>query len=446
MRKLSFTILVSSCVLGQVYAQETAPAVKLSHKEAVKIGLEKNVILNQQKNTLFSRQVQKNQSIAAFTPNLYLQGQVYRKEGQQQNPENGNFEDLTIDNANASLNAELTIFNGFSRINTLNQNIQLFRSQSSLVQRTQQDVIFNVTSQYLQVLLDQELLKIAEENHKTQQVVLDQLNEQVALGSKAESEKYTQDAQVKNMELIALRARVTLENDKALLTQTLQLDPALPFEAAFPDFQDEYSLGNLVLDSLYKVALENRADLKQQDFLTKANRWAYKNASNGYYPSITLFASYGSNYYSLLAPSFKDQFWDQNPNLIYGVSFNVPIYDRFQTRSARVINKVTYENSKLERDNLEKTIKIDVQRALNNYRAAIQAYRASQAQFQAGELALKTQQESFLLGVSDQVALAQANQTYVQAAASKAQAEVTLVFQNVLLNYALGTLKFEDIQ
>jgi outer membrane protein len=444
MKKINFVILLS-CVLGHVYGQETTSVIKLTHKEAVKIGLEKNVVFNQEKNTLFSRQVQKNQSIAAFTPNLYVQGQVFRKEGQQQNPENGDFEDLTIDNANASLNAELTIFNGFSRINTLNQNLHLFRSQSSMVQRTEQDVIFNVTSQYLQVLLDQELLRIAEENHRTQQIVLDQLNEQVVLGAKAESEKYTQDAQVKNMELTALRARVTLDNDKAILSQTLQLDPAVPFEVTFPDFQDNYSLGNVVLDSLYTVALENRADLKQQDFLMKANRMAYKNASSGYYPRITAFANYGSNYYSLLAPPFKDQFWDQNPNFVYGVSFYLPIYDRLQTRSTRVINKVTYENSKLERDNLEKTIKIDVQRAHNNYQAAIQAYRASQAQFQAGELALKTQQESFLLGVSDQVALAQANQIYVQAASSKAQAEVTLVFQNVLLNYALGTLKFDDI-
>jgi outer membrane protein len=445
MKKISFAILIS-CVLGQVCAQETAPVIKLSHQDAVKIGLDKNLDLNQQKNTLFARQVQKNQSIAAFTPNLYIQGQAARNEGQQQNPENGNFEDLTVDNVGASLNAELTLFNGFNRINTLNQNVQLFRSQSSMVQRTEQDVIFNVTSQYLQVLLDQELLKIAEENHKTQQVVLAQLDEQVALGSKAESEKYTQDAQVKNMELIALRARVTLDNDKALLAQTLQLDPAIPFEVTFPDFQDEYSLENIVLDSLYTLALENRADLKQQDYLMKANRWAYKGASNGYYPRVTLFANYGTVYYSTFKSPFKDQFWDQNPNLTYGVSFFIPIYDRFLTRTTRVINKVTYENSKLQRDNLEKTIKIDVQRAHNNYRAAIQAYHASQAQFHAGELALKTQQESFLLGVSDQVALAQANQTYVQAAASKAQAEVTLVFQNVLLNYALGTLKFEDIQ
>jgi outer membrane protein len=98
----------------------------------------------------------------------------------------------------------------------------------------------------------------------------------------------------------------------------------------------------------------------------------------------------------------------------------------------------------LQRDNLEKTVKIDVKRAYNNYLAAIKAYNASQVQYQAGELALRTQQESFILGVSSQVTLAQANQTFVLGAASKAQAEVTLMFQKYLLEYAIGTLRFEE--
>jgi outer membrane protein TolC len=92
------------------------------------------------------------------------------------------------------------------------------------------------------------------------------------------------------------------------------------------------------------------------------------------------------------------------------------------------------------KDNLEKTIKIDVRRAYNNYMTAVESYEASQIQYRAGELAFRTQQESFILGISAQVAVALANQTFVQAASSKAQAEITLVFQKMLLDYALGTL------
>jgi outer membrane protein len=311
--------------------------------------------------------------------------------------------------------------------------------------------VYDVSTQYLQVLLDQELLRIATENHRVQDVLLSQLREQVNLGARAEADLYTQDAQVRNMEVTALQSKVTLENDKAILAQTLQLDPEIAVELEFPVMENSMDVTTMHLDSLYAVALANREDLKQAEYQAKANMFAHRASSNGFYPSLSFFASYGSQYNSSLTENplfgnFSNQFTTAFPNFSYGVSITIPIFDRMVTRNTRVFNRVVYENSKLTRDNVEKTIKIDVKRTYNNYLTAIQSNEASQVQAQAGELALKTQQESFILGVASQVALAQANQTYVQAAASQAQAQVTLLFQQMLLEYALGTLRVDSFQ
>ena len=433
-------------------AQIDATVSKLTYKEAVKIALEKNVNLNQQKNLLYSRQVSRNAAIAALGPNLFINGGGSRNIGQQPNPENGNLENLTIDNFGTSINAQVTIFNGLSRVNLLHSAANQFKAQTAFVSRTEQDVIYNVTIQYLQVLLDQELLRIAQENYNAQKAVLDQIREVVSLGARAEADLYNQDAQTKNMEVTALRARVTLENDKATLAQTLQLDPSIPVEVIRPQTSEVLTVPlNMSLDSLYTIALQTRQDLKQLNYQVDANNYTYRASAAGFYPNVTLGASYGSNYYSSLKDnptygSFNNQFITVFPNTTFQVNFNIPIFGRLANRNQRAFNKVTYDNSILQRDNLEKTIKIDVQRAFKNYHAAIESYNAGIAQLQSGELALKTQQESFLLGVANQVTLAQANQTYVQAAASKAQAEVTLLFQAILLEYALGTLKFDNIQ
>ena len=128
------------------------------------------------------------------------------------------------------------------------------------------------------------------------------------------------------------------------------------------------------------------------------------------------------------------------------MNLSIPIFDRLATRSTRVLNKVTYDNSVLQLENVKKTVKIEVKRTYANYMTAVEAYKASQVQFQAGELALKTQQESFVLGVASQVTLAQANQTFVLAAASKAQAEITMAFQQMLMDYAIGILKVDSFK
>ncbi len=446
--KKSIVVVLGLMMTGStmvVCAQEERASEELTYAQAVRVALKNNVTLNQEKNNLFSSQVQKNQSIAAFLPAVQIRGSAVHTDGQQPNPDGGELLDLSVDNVNASVEAGLTLFNGFNRINTYRQGTNLFRAQMANVRRTEQDVVSNVSTQYMQVMLDQELLRIAEETYNAQKALLDRLKEQVRLGARAESDLYTQEAQVSNLEVTALQAKIALENDKALLAQTLQLDPAIQFAVQLPDRPVALDLTEISLDSLYQVALKNREDLRRAEFQAEANMHAYRASISGYLPSLTLFASYGSQYISTLKEvpgygSFGNQLANVFPSTSYGVNVTIPLFDRLVTRSTRVSNKVTYENAVLLKENLEKSIKIDVRRTYNNYLTAIQSYRASQVQFRAGELALKTQEESLILGVVSPVDLALATQTYVQGAASKAQAEITLMFQRILLEYALGTL------
>ncbi len=427
------------------FSQETA---LLTFNEAVKIAMEKNVTLNTQKNQLFSNQARKLQGYANYLPNLNAQGFAQRTDGLQIDPTTGQGGNITSDYVQANVNANYTIFNGLNRINTLKQNNLQFDAQTSLVERTKQDVIFNVASQYLQVLLDQELLRIAQENLQTQKVVLEQMQGLVDAGVRATADLYTQDAQVKNLEVTKLRATVALENDRALLAQTLQADPAIHFEVVTPDWNNEYNLDyiqKMSLDSLYAVAVERRADLKQQKFNVEAFRHGMRANTSGYMPTVTLFGSYGSTFFSANPAAFDEQFKRLNPQTSYGVNLTIPIFDRLQTHTLRATGRVNYDNAKLTEENLVKTIKIDVKRVYQNFLSAVESYKASQVQYQAGELALKTQQESYQLGVSTQVALALANQIFVQGAASKAQAEVTLIFQRILLEYAVGSLNIDNL-
>lgn len=440
--RIVFTLCLFALSLA-VVAQDSAATV-LTFEEAVKIGLKKNVTYNQQKNQLMVNEAQRLNSIGNFMPNVNVTGNYTHQSGQQQTV-TGELLDLETDYFGAQLNANLTIFNGLRNVTSISQTNNQVLAQTYLLKRGSQDVVSLVANQYLQVLLDQELLKIAEENLKTQQALLDQMQGFFDVGSRAITDVHSQDALLKTAQVAVIRARSTLVNDKALLAQTLQIDPTYPMAVVYPEFNKnlgDYS--TFSMDSLISIATQNRADLKQMEHQVKANRYASMSAASGYLPSITAFANYGSFYYSLISENFNTQIETVNPSLQYGLNLTIPIFSRFQTRAQRAQAKVTYENSKLNQENLEKTVNIEVKRAYNNLLNAMEGYQASLSQFQAGELALKTQQESYELGISSQVALAQANQTYVLGAASKAQAEVTLLFQKILLEYSLGTLNVED--
>jgi outer membrane protein len=455
MKRIVF-ILVTAVISANTIAQGQQPVGgKLSFDEALKIGLNNNVTYRIEQNTLESRAAQRLQGYGLYLPSVNASGFVQRTEGLQIDPTTGSAINVSSDFIQGNVTANYTIFNGFNRINTIRQNNNLFNAQNSLVKRAKQDVVFTVSSQYLQVLLDQELLRIAEENLATQKVVLDQINGFVSVGARAEADLYTQDALLKNAQVTYLRAKMTLENDRAALMQTLQLDPAVQIEVtrANLDLSPTY-FNSMSLDSLYKIAETHRQDLQQQENLVDAGKFGKRASAGGYFPTLSAFVSYGSTYFASNSwrsngdiprpPTFSNQFWDMNPSLSYGLSLQIPIFDRFLTRTNRVIARNSFNNAILQRDNLMKGIKIDVQRSYQNYLNAIESYNAAMVQFQAGELALKTQQESYNLGIASQVELAQATQTFVQAASSRAQAEVTLFFQKVLLEYALGTLRVEE--
>ena len=422
----------------------------LTFREAVKIALDNSINLNQQQNQLYINQSQKLQAQSQYLPSVAINGFGQRTDGQQISPLTGQGEDVTSDQFRASINASLSLFNGFSRINSLKQANYTFEAQNNAVERARQDVIFNVANQYLQVLLDEELLRIANENLESQRKLHDQINGFYEAGMRPVTDLYTQEAQVKNFEVQVIRSENTLRNDKSILAQTLQLDPVMEFVLERPEWDvkaDEFNQINL--DDLYAIASQNRSDLKQAEFTKRSTKYGYKSTLSGYMPSLDLFAGYGSQYFSRGEDgedSFKTQFVDLNPALSYGFQFSIPLFDRFVTKTNRVTNRIRYENAEYNYQNLEKTVKIDVQRAYQNYLGAIKNYTFSQSQYKAAELSYRTQKESFDLDVANQLELAQANQLYVQAQASLVQAELSLMFQSILLDYNLGTLKFEDIR
>jgi outer membrane protein len=206
--KRVLVVLIILSPLGLVWAQESS--TKLTFEEAVVIGLQRNVILNQQKNQLEVTQAQKLNAVGNYMPNLNVTGSFQRQEGQQANTTNGNLEDLTTDYVGAQLNAGLTVFNGFRNYNTLTQSNNQLMAQGYLIKRSSQDVVSLVANQYLQVLLDQELVRIAEENLRTQNTILEQMQGFYEVGSRPITDVYDQDALAKTAQVLLIRAKNTM--------------------------------------------------------------------------------------------------------------------------------------------------------------------------------------------------------------------------------------------
>lgn len=434
---LILSFLISSPVLGQEV---------ITFSKAVNIALQNNVTLEQAKNQQLVLQANKNSRIASLGPSLSANARGWRVIGNQFIEQEGRvINDAATDNFSASLNAEMVLFGGLENQYRLSSSSAALESQIHTIQRTRQDVIRDVANQYLQVLLDQQLLMIATENLQTQQTQLKQINQMVELGSRAPVDSVLQESQVKQAELRLLRAQNRLMNDKLQLAQLLLIDPEEEFALAEPELDDDLLLSNVLSEEeMINMALKNRGDYQSALQSEKTMTYNLKAARSNYFPTLAAFFSTGSFYSNASVSEFSTQF-DGNLRTIYGLNLSIPIFNGLQRYSNDVQAKVQNLNAELRTKELNNRIKSQVISAVQNYKDAKLSYQAARTSLEASQLSFKLEEERYNLGATDLVQYALANQNLVQAKSDFATAYYTLGFQEILMKYALGTLTPEDI-
>lgn len=450
-KDILLAVAFATLTTAGLHAQELQqPPAKLTFREAVKIGLNNNVNLQQQKNQFAYTEVNKNSTMLQLGPTIQLNGSAYRNDGNSFNQNRGEVVNGVIDYVNGSISANMPIINGLYQFNTYRQARSANEAQLHQVARSSQDVIRDVSNQYLTCLLDYQLIKIDMQNVSTQQTQYDQIKAQVEVGAKAEADLYNQEYQLKSAELKLVRSRNTLKNDLATLALTLQIDPAATFDLEEVNWDiNALTQEALSLDDMYGTAMNRRSDLMQATHAEKSAHFGYSATKGRYYPQLNAGVSYGSRYNYIHGDadnrSFSDQFTKDNRQLSYGLSLTVPIYGGLAYRAQAAQSRVTYENARVRSRNVQVTVKTDVLRAYQNFNDAKLSYEAAAAQLRAAELSYKMEKERYDLGISNIVQLTTANQAFVKAQSDYQNSLFTLMFQKLLINYAMGTLSFEDI-
>ncbi|MEO1075535.1 MAG: TolC family protein, partial [Bacteroidota bacterium] len=483
LRLLVIAVLLAAAPLA--LAQETRT---ISFDEAVRIALDQNVRLQQAELTTRSADLDvSRQRAQMFLPNISASMRPSQQYGLAFNQTTGQLENETTNVFSADISGSVNVFNGFADQAGLAAARLRARSGALSEERTRQDIVFEVASRYLQVLLDEQLVAIQEEAVEAERVQVERIQSLVDAGARPAVDVLRQEALAAERELGLLRAQNAATVSATQLVQTLQLDPFGTYTFSAPPLEAlEATFETFDLDELLRGALDARDDLRAQELEIEALGQDIKQARAGYLPSVVLFAGYGSSYASsaqqvatdaegntiVLDPGttvttsggdivqidgdpfivgtqfafedtpFSDQFFDTNRGGNIGFSVNIPIFDRFQTRTQVQQAQIRASNARLTLESLEQSVALEVRQAYLDYQNAARALDVSAVQVESAEAALSVEQERYEFGASTFADLAQARAAAVQAQSDRAQAIYTFFFRRRLLDYALGALDF----
>ncbi|HKL18907.1 MAG TPA: TolC family protein [Halalkalibaculum sp.] len=439
-------ILLLTIFLGMTLSLQAQEVEKITLQEAIEISLENNYQLKQARNNLDLAEERELSAKGDFLPSINGSLNAGRREGSQFIPGTDNFVNTVSKSISGSVNMGLPIFAGFENINNLRSSQYNKRSEEENLQRVRETVIFQTASNYLQVILDKELLEIDRENLAASQQTLEQVKAQVEVGSRPTVDLYNQEATVANNELQVVNSENALNASKLQLIRQLQVDPLQQYEFSTPEVNPQnVNAQDYNLRQLVNTAMDNRSDLRSDQLGIQSLEHQLSVAKASLYPSLSLNAQISSDYSDRIDFDFSDQFYDQNVVKFIGLSLNVPIFNNFNRRANIQSQMVTYKNAKLNLENTELQVVQDVNQAYNDYQSYVKQLESSRKALTAAEKTYETQQERYQVGAGTLIELSDANAQFVQAQANTTQALFRVIFQQKLLDYYIGRLD-QDIE
>jgi outer membrane protein TolC len=276
---------------------------------------------------------------------------------------------------------------------------------SKLSARDSQDlVVLTVGNAYLLCLADAARISSIEAQVQTSKVSLNQAiqNHQSGVSPRLDELRARVDYQTQQQSLIAATAQE--KKDRIALARTI----GLPLDQKFK-LTDQVPYAQFdapTMESAMAEALKNRSDLQAAERQVKAAEKTLSAAHAERYPALTAEVDYGEigvnpgNSYATLNATGK---------------LSGPLFEEGKLRGDARIADAQLEQARAQLNNLEGQIRADVKDAILDIESSEKLVSVAKSNVDLASEALKEAQERFQAGVSDNLAVSQAQSSVAQA-------------------------------
>ena len=433
--KNHFTILVFLFACVSIYAQDK----KWSLEECVNHALENNITVKKGENSLLSMEQDVIASKGNFLP--YVGANVSQSLSMGQSelfP--GNFVDRTFHSTNASINVSQTVFNGFRNLNLYKQAQLNLESNKLELAKIKDDISLLVVNGYLNVLFNKENLETAKAQYEFSQKQLEQVKNLVNAGAQPRANIYDAEATLSLDEQNVTLAENSVNLALLSLSQLLQLPyntfNVEPINIISPSEALLYKDITPVLN----YALENRSEIKAAEKGIEIANIGTELSKAGYLPTVSFGYGFnsGANFSNLINSNSFFQQINENKGHSLSLSVNIPIFSRFQNKTAVAKSKIQEANSQLNLDQAKLDLESNIQRAYTDAQAALKAFSAAKKSLASQELAFENSKERYNIGSMTSFDLDQARVRLINAQSSLINAKYDFVFKTKVLDFYMG--------
>ena len=436
---------------------------KLSLQECVQYALDSNISVKQKEIQAQLAGITYKQSKLSQIPATNLSNSEGYRFGKSQNPSTGILENQNFFQIGLNLQSSATIFNWYSKKNTILANEWSLQAATAATDKLKNDIALTVANSYLQVLLAREQEKIADVQVKQSLKQLEIVKKQVSAGALPELNQVELEAQLATDSSNLITAKGNVSQAKFVLMANMSIDADRPFEIEEPsaDQIPLESIADLQPEDVYALAIANLPQQKFNAYNLKAAQKSSLAAKGALYPTLSVFGSLSTSYGFYRSPIYNQIFSGYKPSglvvnnssgytdvltPIYlngskngyitssglgtqfnnnfgqaiGINLSVPIFNGWQAKANYLSSKLNIRTLEYQIKLDNQTLKQDIYQAYNASIVALEKFNSSQKSVDAAQKSYDFALKRFNVGmlstlelVTDQNNLFRAKLQYV---------------------------------
>lgn len=409
-------------------------------EQCIRYAIDHNITIKQQEANKQQSEIELNTAQWSRLPNLNGSTSYSFNFGRSLQADN-TYQSINTQNTSFSLSTSVPLFTGMQIPNNIALAKLNLKAAVEDLEKAKEDISVQVASAYLQVLFNEELAKVAHEQVKLSEEMLQQKQAYFDNGKASESELYEAKSRLAQDQLSAVQTDNNYNLSLLDLSQLLELPSPDNFQIVSPDTDAiQYSSQLTLPTDIYHQALQIKPSIKAAQYRLEGAGKSIRIAQSAYYPQLSFGAGLGTNYYKVsghenngLGTQLRDNF-----SQYVGFTLSVPLFNRFSTRnrvrSARV--QETLLNWQLEES--KKTLYKEIQQAYYNAVNAESKYESSKTADEAAKASFLLIKEKYTLGKANATEYNESRTTWMKAVSDCIQAKYDYIFRIKLLDFYQG--------
>ena len=329
---------------------------------------------------------------SSLLPQITYQSNFSRGEnkGSQSGFATSNFGPMETRQHTASIR-QMLFDSGQTFIQIRQSNWQTKANRSDL-NSARNNLVFNVTNAYFDLLRSKRLENVAGERVKGAEAQLDMVNSRIEAGDAAPVDRFQLQSEAANAQLNLLIAQNQTKINKISLSNSMGRENGKPFDTVDVRTDETYEV--IDLPTLLKQAAKFKPELLRAKATEQTSRAGLKLALVQARPLLNANISYDRGLFAGSKTSPMSERWQINAFLSY------PIFDGFNTRSKVKQAQAGWASAKANREQTERDVAAALEQAYLSLTNSKERIAVSELAMDAAGKALDVSNERYRLGLA----------------------------------------------